>query len=109
MRPWLIAVIAVVALVLGAVQVLSTLALRDAAQPGSWVRLVPAGAAARGATLDPRSPLPAAVQVLSTLALRDAAQPGSWVRLVPADAAARVDTLDPRIPLPAALRIVFAR
>src|ERR1700692_358880 len=64
MRPWLIAVIAVVALVLGAVQVLSTLALRDAAQPGSWVRLVPADAAARVDTLDPRIPLPAALRIV---------------------------------------------
>jgi tetratricopeptide (TPR) repeat protein len=64
MRPWLIAVVAVVALVLGAVQVLSTLALRDAAQPGSWVRLVPADAAARVDALDPRIPLPAALRIV---------------------------------------------
>jgi tetratricopeptide (TPR) repeat protein len=54
----------VLALVLGAVQVVSSLALRDAAQPGSWVRLVPAVTAARIDALDPRLPLPGPLRLV---------------------------------------------
>jgi tetratricopeptide (TPR) repeat protein len=64
MRPWLIALVAVVALVLGAIQVLSTLALRDAAQPGAWVRFVPADVAARVDALDPRVPVPPTLRIV---------------------------------------------
>src|ERR1700694_4089100 len=64
MRPWLIAVAAVVALVLGAIQALSMLALRDAAQPGSWVLLVPARAAERVEALAPRIPIPTALRIV---------------------------------------------
>jgi len=64
MRPWLIAFVAVVVVALGTIQVISTLALRDAAQPGSWVRFVPAQAAARADALDPRVPVPSALRVV---------------------------------------------
>jgi len=56
--------IALSAIALGAIQVLSTLALRDAAQSGSWVRLVPAEAAARVDALDPRFPVPIALRIV---------------------------------------------
>jgi tetratricopeptide (TPR) repeat protein len=40
------------------------LALRDDAQPGSWVRLVPATVAVRVENLDPRFPLPAPLRIV---------------------------------------------
>jgi tetratricopeptide (TPR) repeat protein len=64
MRVVLIGAGLVLALVLGAVQVVSSLALRDAAQPGSWVRLVPPATAARVDALDPRLPLPAPLRLV---------------------------------------------
>lgn len=64
MRPVLIALAVVAVLVLGGVQVVSSLALRDAAQPGSWVRLVPAAIAARADDLNPRWPLPAPLRMV---------------------------------------------
>jgi tetratricopeptide (TPR) repeat protein len=64
MRTFLIVVAAALALVLGALQVVSSLALRDAARPGSWVALVPKAAAERVDGLDGRWPLPAALRLV---------------------------------------------
>jgi tetratricopeptide (TPR) repeat protein len=63
-RKLLVALGVLVGLVLGAVQVLSSLALRDDAQPGSWVRLVPEAFAARVERLDPRLPLPRPLRIV---------------------------------------------
>jgi tetratricopeptide (TPR) repeat protein len=46
------------------VQVLSTLALRDVAQSGAWVRFVPAAVAARVDALDPRVPVPSTLRIV---------------------------------------------
>ncbi len=72
MRLVIIAVCVVVVLLLGTVQVLSSLALRADAQPGSWVRLVPQAMATRVLRLDPRLPLPVPLRlVLAHDALAD--------------------------------------
>lgn len=77
MRLILIAAGALLVLVLGAVQVVASLALRDDAQPGSWVRLVPAAVAARVESLDPRLPLPAPLRIVFA---RDALAAGDVAR-----------------------------
>jgi tetratricopeptide (TPR) repeat protein len=50
--------------VLGAVQVLSSIALRASAQPGSWVGLVPEGVADRVDRVDAKFPVPPALRLV---------------------------------------------
>jgi tetratricopeptide (TPR) repeat protein len=74
-------------LVLGALQIVSSLALRDAARPGSWVALVPKTAAARVDELDARWPLPPALRLVlarQALAHDDVVSAERQVALLPA-------------------------
>jgi hypothetical protein len=50
--------LALLALVLGTLQIFASVALRSRAQPGAWVTFVSAGAAAGLATLGDALPLP---------------------------------------------------
>jgi tetratricopeptide (TPR) repeat protein len=64
MRVLLGALGVVLVLVLGSLQIVSSLALRDAAQAGSWVAVVPKATAAHVDELDGRWPLPPALRLV---------------------------------------------
>ncbi len=77
----------VLALVLGAVQFVASVALRDRAEPGSWIRLVPPSLATRTESIDPAFPLPPALRlVLARRALErgDAAAAQAYLDPLPA-------------------------
>jgi tetratricopeptide (TPR) repeat protein len=63
MRYWAPVLLAI-AVALGAVQIVSSIALRGSAEPGSWVRLVPETLALRVERIDPAFPLPAPVRLV---------------------------------------------
>jgi tetratricopeptide (TPR) repeat protein len=87
MRSLLIVLAVALALALGALQFLSSLALRDAARPGSWVGLVPGASAARVDELDARWPLPATLRLVlarQALAHGNVAAATQQVALLPA-------------------------
>jgi tetratricopeptide (TPR) repeat protein len=59
-----LALIAALVVVLGSLQAVASLALRESAVPGSWVRLVPPGIATRVERLAPAFPLTPALRLL---------------------------------------------
>jgi tetratricopeptide (TPR) repeat protein len=61
MRPVVVVALVPVVIALGAIQVVSSIALRGSAQPGSWVQLVPAAVSDRVDGLLPGPPLPPAL------------------------------------------------
>ncbi|MBV8750093.1 MAG: hypothetical protein JO103_10305 [Candidatus Eremiobacteraeota bacterium] len=59
---------------LAALQAVSSIALRERAQPGAWVGLVPATTARRVDRLDPSLPLPSALRIVLTRKALDAGE-----------------------------------
>ncbi len=72
--------------VLGAVQFTASMALRADAQPGSWMRLVPASVAVQIERTDPALPLPPALRLLlakRALARGDASAASAYLERLP--------------------------